>query len=82
MVAIETKEVLTHVLIPKHELLTNEEKLDVLKIFNVRDDQLPKIFSTDPAIQHLKAKIGDLIKISRQSLTAGETTYYRIVSDA
>ena len=82
MVAIETKEILTHVLVPKHELLNEEEKLDVLKTFNVRDDQLPKIFSTDPAIKHLKVKIGDLIKISRQSLTAGQTTYYRVVVDA
>ncbi len=82
MVAIETKEVLSHVLIPKHELLSHEEKLEILKTFNVRDDQLPKIFSTDPSILHLKPKIGDLIKVIRQSPTAGVTTYYRVVVEA
>jgi len=79
VVAIEIKDVVTHVLVPKHELLTHEEKVEVLKTFNVRDDQLPKIFSTDPAIRHLKVKVGDLIKISRESMTAGATTYYRTV---
>ena len=82
MVAIETKDVLIHVLVPKHELLTQEEKLEVLKTFNVRDDQLPKIFSTDPAILHLKPKMGDLIKVTRESPTAGQTTYYRIVTES
>ncbi|MBI4163354.1 MAG: DNA-directed RNA polymerase subunit H [Candidatus Aenigmarchaeota archaeon] len=78
---METKEVLSHILMPKHEVLSDEQKTELLKTFNVRDDQLPKIFSTDPAINHLKPKNGDVIKISRKSPTAGATAYYRIVTE-
>ncbi len=81
VVAIETKEVLSHVLMPKHEVLSDEQKAEVLKTFNVRNDQLPKIFSTDLAISHLKSKDGDVIKITRKSPTAGTTAYYRVVTE-
>jgi len=45
----------------------------------VTEKELPKIFSTDPAIRHLNVKKGDVIKITRKSPTAGETIYYRVV---
>ena len=43
------------------------------------DKQLPKILLTDPALENQDAKIGDVIKITRKSQTAGYSTYYRIV---
>jgi DNA-directed RNA polymerase subunit H (RpoH/RPB5) len=33
----------------------------------------------DPAIKHLNPKIGDVVRIRRKSVTAGETEYYRVV---
>jgi DNA-directed RNA polymerase subunit H (RpoH/RPB5) len=39
--------------------------------------ELPKIFITDPAIGHLDAKEGDVIKIKRPSRTAGEALFFR-----
>ncbi|PIN81065.1 DNA-directed RNA polymerase subunit H, partial [Candidatus Woesearchaeota archaeon CG10_big_fil_rev_8_21_14_0_10_30_7] len=43
---------------------------------------LPKILVDDPMIQLLNAKDGDVIKIERNSLTAGKTIFYRRVVNA
>lgn len=66
-------------LVPKHELLSEEEKQKVLKVLGVEQDKLPKINMKDPVAKRLEAKKKDLIKITRKSLTAGKAVYYRIV---
>jgi len=68
-----------HDFVPKHVLLTENEKEDVLKKYNILLRQLPRILLTDPVAKILNAKIGDVIKIIRKSPTAGETVYYRVV---
>ena len=68
-----------HILVPKHEILSKEEKKALLEKLNISEKQLPKIFESDPVIKILNAKIGDVIKITRKSLVAGESVYYRIV---
>jgi len=67
-----------HFLIPKHELLKEDEMKKVLEKYDVTKDQLPKIRSDDPAIQHLEVKKGDVIRIMRKEDHI-ENTYYRIV---
>jgi len=69
-----------HALVPKHELCSDEEKKSVLTRFKVQPNQLPRITAQDPAVRHLGCKVGDLIKITRQSETAGEAIFYRIIS--
>ncbi len=66
-----------HILVPKHELLSEEEKEKVLKELGIVFRQLPKIKINDPAIKHLNAKPGDVIKIIRKSPISGEIVYYR-----
>ncbi len=68
-----------HVFKPKHEIITKKEAEEVLKKFNCQPTQLPLIFLTDPAIVNLGVKPGDMIKITRDSATAGEHLYYRYV---
>ena len=68
-----------HVYVPKHEIMTKKEAEDVLKKFNCKPTELPLIFVSDPAILGLGVKPGDMIKITRQSATAGESIYYRYV---
>jgi len=68
-----------HILVPKHELLSEEEAAELLKKLNANIDDLPKIKKNDPAIKKLKTKINDVIKITRSSPTAEETIYYRVV---
>jgi DNA-directed RNA polymerase subunit H len=50
-----------------------------LKDYNVEYAKLPKISITDPSIDNLEVKLGDVIKISRKSSTSGNTVYYRMV---
>jgi DNA-directed RNA polymerase subunit H len=69
-----------HVLVPSHELVSAEEKAKILARYGVQPSQLPRINPQDPAIRHLGVKQGDLIKITRKSQTAGESTFYRIVA--
>ena len=72
-------DVIQHVLVPKHEIVSSEEKNDIFKRFHIQHTDLPVILLSDPVIKRMKATVGDVIKITRKSLTAGETVYYRIV---
>ena len=76
MISITT---INHVLVPKHEILSAEEKENLLNDLNTTEKQLPIIFTEDPAIKDMKPKAGDIIKITRESPTAGVTRYYRLV---
>jgi DNA-directed RNA polymerase subunit H len=68
-----------HELVPKHEILSEEEKEKLLKKYGITIRDLPRIFLSDPAIKDLNPKIGDVVKITRKSKTAGESVYYRVV---
>ena len=71
------KHMLKHELIPEHSKLSDKEVKELLKSYNINMKELPKILVSDPAIAHLNAKEGDVIKITRMSRTAGEVTFYR-----
>lgn len=68
-----------HELVPKHILLKDEEKNEVLKKYGVSLKQLPRIVLTDPAIKNMNPQIGDVVKIVRESKTAKETVFYRVI---
>ena len=68
-----------HVYVPKHQIMNKKEAQQVLDEFNCQPTELPLIFVTDPAILGLGVKPGDMIRITRKSGTAGESTYYRYV---
>ena len=68
-----------HIYVPKHEIMTKKDAEQVLEKFNTKATEMPLIFVTDPAIVGLGVKPGDMIKITRKSPTAGESTYYRYV---
>ena len=60
--------------IPEHTLLSDEEKKAFLEIF--KESELAKINDTS---RYYAAKIGDIFKIVRPSLTAGKNIFYRKV---
>jgi DNA-directed RNA polymerase subunit H (RpoH/RPB5) len=66
-----------HMLVPEHVKLTDKEKKGLLENYHISLKELPKISKKDPAIQHLNAKEGDVIKIIRKSQTASEAIFYR-----
>jgi len=73
------KNILNHVLVPKHKILSEEEKEKLLTELNISPKQLPKISVNDPAAKAIGAKVGDIVKIIRKSQTAGTAIYYRLV---
>lgn len=69
-----------HHLVPKHEILEDEEKEQLLTHYRVHPYQLPQISSSDPAVKAIGAKSGDILRIIRdKSPTAGEHIAYRYV---
>ena len=68
-----------HSLVPKHEVMSDTAVEKLLKQYKVTKEQLPKIRSTDPAAEAIGAKKGQILKITRDSITAGKSIYYRVV---
>lgn len=68
-----------HYLVPKHEILSPEERQALLEKYRIEPYKLPRIKASDPAIRLIGAKPGDIVRIIRQSPTAGESVYYRYV---
>lgn len=68
-----------HMLVPKHERLSHEDKNSVLQLFNTKPKHFPSILCSDPVSKYFAFVPGDLIKISRNSPTVGTYICYRYV---
>jgi len=66
-----------HDLVPSHELLSEEEIVEIEKEYGISRDQLPKIKAGDPAAKAIGARPGDVLRIVRESETAGHHLMYR-----
>ena len=69
-----------HVLVPKHELLPTSEHAEFMKANNIKSKaNLPLIkFHEDMIARCMGLSIGDIVKITRSSPSAGEYTSYRV----
>jgi DNA-directed RNA polymerase I, II, and III subunit RPABC1 len=67
-----------HYLVPKHEVLNEEEKLALLAAYKIKLEQLPRMQTVDPMARHFGLKRGDIVKITRNSETAGSYITYRL----
>ena len=75
-------DVISHILVPKHILLSEDEKNKLLTLY--KEDDLPKIKINDRIARYYNAKNGDIFKIIRNNMmgrnrTSGSGIYYRKV---
>ena len=68
-----------HKLVPKHEILSSEEREKLLSEYRVQPYQLPRIHASDPAVKAIGARPGAIVRIIRDSPTAGKYAAYRYV---
>lgn len=73
-------DVLSHSLVPKMEILSENERKRILKTFGIREHQLPKMLAIDPAVQAINAGAGDIVAIHREDVTGKYAVYKLVVS--
>ena len=70
---------LKHTMVPKHTIMSEDEKEEVKKKYNIDgDDKFPDISRHDPIARLIGLKPGQLCHIERYSLSSGKVPYYRI----
>jgi len=72
-------EIFDHNLVPKHEIVDEEERQQILSKYKVQPYKMPHINSVDPVVKAIGAIPGDILRIIRKSQTAGKHISYRYV---
>ncbi len=76
---VKAFDVMKHELVPRHEVLGDDEAQEILRRYGVKPDQLPRILASDPVARAVRSRPGQILKITRKSPTAGEAIAYRYV---
>jgi DNA-directed RNA polymerase subunit H len=71
--------ILEHILVPQHRILSEVEKINIKKRYNImRDEEFPELKRFDPVAQAIGIRPGEVCEIIRPSKTAISAPYYRI----
>lgn len=72
---------LKHTLVPFHRILSQEEKEEIIKKYNIVNDNIPTISRFDPISQVIGIRPGQYCEITRPSKTSITSKFYRICSN-
>ena len=72
-------DVLKHEMVPDHQIMSEEEVMELLETYHISLEQLPKIYHDDPAVRAIGGVLGNVIRTIRESRTAGRAAAYRLV---
>jgi DNA-directed RNA polymerase subunit H (RpoH/RPB5) len=64
--------------VPKHEVITEEEKNELLEKYHIKESNLPNILREDAMAIYLGLTPGEVVRILRPSPTSGTYETYRI----
>ena len=68
-----------HELVPKFNILTSEEKRDVVQKYKTTSKHFPRMHTTDPISRYYGLLPGAMVKVTRKSPTALSYESYRVV---
>ncbi|KAJ4720311.1 putative DNA-directed RNA polymerase II [Melia azedarach] len=68
-----------HILVPKHEILTVEDKQKLLKKYKVEEKQLPQMLRTDALARYYGLEKGQVLKLTYMDGIAKSLETYRCV---
>ena len=68
-------------MVPNHRILNDEEKEDIIKKYNIIDDNIPEISRYDPVAQVIGLRPMQYCEILRSSKTSITSLFYRICSN-
>lgn len=71
--------ILEHILVPQHRVLSESEKIHIKNLYNIIDDnQFPELSRFDPVAKAIGIRPGEVCEIIRPSKTSITAAYYRI----
>ena len=65
--------------VPRHEVLSENERKEFIKSYQITRDKLPKLELYEPMARYYNMKVGDIVRIHRNSPMTGKAIYYRVV---
>ncbi|XP_078445191.1 DNA-directed RNA polymerase V subunit 5A-like [Wolffia australiana] len=68
-----------HVLMPTHQILSEEDKQSLLKHYNVKENQLPHMLASDALARYYGLGPGSVIKVTHIGDDIGQHVTYRCV---
>ncbi len=71
--------ILKHEMVPYYNILSCSEAKKLLGVYGIKKGDLPKMLVTDPISRAIGAREGDIVKIIRKSITAGESVAFRLI---
>uniref|UniRef100_A0A0D9Y0B4 RNA polymerase subunit H/Rpb5 C-terminal domain-containing protein n=1 Tax=Leersia perrieri TaxID=77586 RepID=A0A0D9Y0B4_9ORYZ len=69
-----------HVLTPKHEILTEDQKAKLLKDYKIEDSQLPRMLESDAVARYYGLDKGTVVKVKYNGELTGNHVAYRCIS--